>query len=145
MLKCSFTNMVELDTIKHPIILFDGICNYCNNAVNFSIKWNKNKNLRFATLQSELAKELLAKYNIHSYSDSIVLIEADKVYFFSTAVLKIAKHLAFPISILSVFIIVPPFIRNAVYKWIAKNRYRWFGKREICIVPDSETKKFFLS
>ena len=59
MLKCSFTNMVELDTIKHPIILFDGICNYCNNAVNFSIKWNKNKNLRFATLQSELAKELL--------------------------------------------------------------------------------------
>lgn len=137
--------MVEVDTIQHPIILFDGICNYCNNAVNFSIKWNKNKNLRFATLQSEFAKETLARYNIHSYPDSIVLIENETVCFFSTAVLKIAKHLAFPISLLSVFLIVPPFFRNAVYKWIAKNRYHWFGKRETCMIPDSETKKFFVS
>jgi predicted DCC family thiol-disulfide oxidoreductase YuxK len=130
--------------IKHPVVLFDGVCNYCNSMINFTIKWNKKKNLRYATLQSNIGKSLISRYNIDSSIDSVILIEQDKVYIYSSAALKIAMHLQFPMNLFVVFYIIPSFIRNPIYKWFAANRYRWFGKKESCMIPSKEIKQLFL-
>ena len=130
---------------EHPIVLFDGVCNLCNSTVIFLIKRDKNKIFRFAHLQSETAKSLLEKYQLDGKGiDSIVYIENDKVYIKSTAVLRILRYLKMPYPLLYALIIIPPFIRNAVYDFIAKNRYRWFGKHDNCIVPTDELKERFL-
>ncbi len=129
---------------NHPIILFDGVCNYCNSMVNFAIKWNSKRNLRFAPLQSITGKALLAKYHIPEVVDSLVFIENNRAYIYSSGALKIAAHLDFPVKILYVLSIVPQFVRDPIYKWIATNRYKWFGKKEHCMIPSKEVKELFL-
>jgi len=130
---------------EHPVILFDGVCNLCNSTVSFLIKRDKNKIFRFAHLQSETAILLLEKHQLEGKGvDSIVYIEKEKSYIKSTAVLKILRHLKQPYPLLYIFIIIPPFIRNAAYGFIAKNRYRWFGKHDNCIAPTDELKERFL-
>ena len=130
---------------EHPIILFDGVCNLCNSTVNFVIKRDKNSTFRFAHLQSETARSLLEKHQLDGKGvDSIVYIENDRVYIKSIAVLKILRHLKQPYPLLYIFIIIPPFMRNAAYNLIAKNRYKWFGKSDNCIVPTVELKERFL-
>ena len=131
--------------MNHPIVLFDGVCNYCNTMVNFAIKWNKKRNLRFAPLQSEVGIAHLKKYSIPENVDSVIFIEDEKGYTFSTAALKICKHLSFPVKFLFILILVPAFIREPIYKWVAKNRYKWFGKKETCMIPSKEVKELFLS
>ncbi|MCX6296171.1 MAG: DUF393 domain-containing protein [Bacteroidetes bacterium] len=128
------------------IILFDGICNFCNSYVNKIIKHDKKNKFKFATLQSEAGKRILSKYIIdYQVYDSIILIENKTVFSKSTAVLKIAKHLGGLYALAFAFIITPTFIRNAVYDFIAKNRYQWFGKKETCMVPTEEIKSKFIS
>jgi len=130
---------------KHPVVLFDGVCNLCNSTVSFIIKRDKNKIFRFAHLQSESARTLLEKHQLYGKGiDSIVYIEKEKSYISSTAVLKIFRRLKMPYPLLYFLIIIPPFIRNAAYDVITRNRYRWFGKSGNCIAPASEYKERFL-
>jgi predicted DCC family thiol-disulfide oxidoreductase YuxK len=128
------------------IILFDGVCNFCNSSINFVIRHDKKNHFRFATLQSETGKELLKKHHVDpSTTDSIVLIENESAYVKSTAALRITKHLngAYPLAY--TLLIIPAFIRNIVYDFIARNRYKWFGKKEVCMVPSEEVKSKFIS
>ncbi|MCB0468341.1 MAG: thiol-disulfide oxidoreductase DCC family protein [Aequorivita sp.] len=130
---------------NHKIILFDGVCNLCNGAVTFTIKRDKKNIFRFAALQSEIGQQLISKFNIDtSKVDSIILIDDEKQYEKSSAALHIAKQLSGAYPLLFGFMIVPKFIRNAVYDYIAKNRYKWFGKKEICMIPTAELKAKFL-
>lgn len=130
---------------KHKIILFDGVCNLCNSSVTFVIQRDKKDLFRFAALQEEPGKSLLEKFNIDtSQTDSIILLDGDKAYTKSTAALKIAKNLGGAYSLLYVFMLVPNFIRNWVYDYIAKNRYKWYGKKESCMIPTPELRSKFL-
>ena len=129
----------------NPIILFDGVCNLCNGAVQMVIRHDKKKLFRFASLQSDAGQSLLAKYHLPANNfNSFVLVENDRAYTSSTAALQVARQLSGPLKLLYGFIIVPPFIRNAVYGLIAKNRYRWFGKRESCMLPTPDLQNRFL-
>lgn len=130
---------------SHKIILFDGVCNLCNGAINYVIKRDQKNVFKFAALQSEIGQELTAKFKIDgSKVDSIILIDGDKHYEKSTAALYIAKHLSGAYPLLFGFIIVPKNIRNAVYDYVARNRYKWFGKKDKCMIPTAELKNKFL-
>ncbi len=130
---------------KHKIILFDGVCNLCNGSVVFAIKRDKNDVFRFAALQSEVGGELTSKFNIDtSKTDSIILIDGENHYVKSSAALRIAKHLSGGWPLMYGFIIIPKFIRNAVYDYIAKHRYKWYGKKESCMIPTPELQAKFL-
>jgi predicted DCC family thiol-disulfide oxidoreductase YuxK len=126
------------------IVLFDGICNYCNAMVNFAIRNDKKTVLKFAPLQSQAGKRLKEEYKIAPGIDSVILIEQGKVYTYSDAAIRIAKHLRWPAKAMYGLKIIPEFIRQPFYKWIAKNRYTWFGKKEECMVPTPEVKARFL-
>lgn len=129
-----------------PIIFFDGVCNLCNGAVQFTIERDHKNIFRFASLQSEFAKTQLVPFNINVLElDSFIMLENGKIYQRSTAALRVAKKLNGLWPLLYGFIIVPCFIRDAVYNYVAKNRYKWFGKEESCWVPTPELKSKFLS
>ena len=129
----------------HKIILFDGVCNLCNSSVVFAIKRDKNDVFRFAALQSEVGEQFISKFDIDtSKTDSIILIDGDNYYERSSAALHIAKHLSSGWPLLYGFIILPKFIRDSVYNFIAKNRYKWFGKKESCMIPTPELQSKFL-
>lgn len=128
-----------------PIILFDGICNLCNGAVQFIIRHDPDGKFLFASLQSETGQQLLKQYNLPATDfTSFTLVQDDTVYTKSTGALKVAKQIKGAWSCLYIFIIVPKFIRDAVYTWIAQNRYRWFGKKNACVIPTPELKARFL-
>ena len=129
----------------HPIILFDGVCNLCNRAVQFVLKRDKLKRFRFASLQGEAGQRYLQQYNLPANDlNSFILIDGDRFYTKSSAALRMLRLLGGGWKLLYGFIIVPPFIRNGVYSLIAKNRYRWFGKRDTCWIPTPELKSRFL-
>ncbi len=129
-----------------PIILFDGVCNFCNSAVNFVIKRDKKSVLKFATLQSSIANQLLAKNNLPTNDlSSFVFIENNKIYTRSAAALKVCRYLNGLWPMMYGFMVVPKFIRDGIYNWISKNRYQWFGKKEECMVPTAEVKSRFLN
>jgi predicted DCC family thiol-disulfide oxidoreductase YuxK len=129
-----------------PVILFDGVCNLCSAAVHFVIKRDKNAVFKFASLQSATASSLLAGFNLPSNEmRSIILIENNQLYSRSTAALRICRHLSAPWPLMYGFIIVPPFIRNFIYDFISKNRYRWFGKSDICMMPTPALQSRFLN
>jgi len=127
------------------IILFDGICNLCNQSVQFVIEHDKRNQFRFASLQSDFGQNFLKENNLNaSQFDSVVFIEDDKFYTKSSAALKISNHLDGITSWLRIFMIVPKPLRDVVYNFIAKNRYRWFGKQESCWLPTPELKAKFI-
>lgn len=130
---------------KHKIILFDGVCNLCNASVNFVIQRDKKDAFRFAPLQSAIGKELASKFTIDdSELDSIILIDNEKCFIKSTAALHIAKQLSGGYPLLFGFIIIPSVLRNWVYDFVARNRYKWYGEKENCMVPTPELKGKFL-
>jgi len=127
------------------IILFDGICNLCNQSVQFVIEHDSKNQFRFASLQSDFGQDFLKKNKLEAIQfDSIVFIEDDQFYTKSSAALKIAKYLDGITSWLTIFMIVPKPLRDIVYSFIAKNRYRWFGKNESCWLPTKELKAKFI-
>ena len=127
------------------IILFDGVCNLCNSAVTFVIKRDKKDVFRYAALQSEMGKQLTAKHNIDvDKVDSIILVTDKKAYVKSTAALFIAQKLSGGWPLMMGFYIIPAFIRNLVYDFIARNRYKWYGKKDACMIPTPELKSKFL-
>ena len=132
---------------KHKkLILFDGVCNLCNKSIQFVIKHDKKDQFRFTALQSKTGMALTEEFQIDtSKTDSVILYTPNKgLDYKSTAALKIAYHLGFPQNLWTVFFIIPPFIRNRVYDFIARNRYKWFGKQDACMIPTPELKAKFL-
>ena len=130
---------------QKDILLFDGVCNLCNNSINFVIDHDPDEKFQFAALQSDFGQKKLKELNLDPKDfDSIVLLSNDHVHVKSTAALKIAKKLNGGWSMLYAFIIVPPFIRHAVYNLIAKNRYKIWGRTDQCRVPTPELKQRFI-
>ncbi|MGY5351387.1 thiol-disulfide oxidoreductase DCC family protein [Wenyingzhuangia sp. IMCC45533] len=130
---------------KNPVVLFDGVCNLCSDSVQLIIKNDQRNLFKFSTLQSPLAQFYLKKQvpNL-SKIDSIILVTSNKIYTKSSAALIIAKHLKGGYPLLYIFYIIPKPIRDFVYDFIAKNRYKWFGKKEHCMIPTKELKNKFL-
>ncbi|MES2543294.1 MAG: thiol-disulfide oxidoreductase DCC family protein [Bacteroidota bacterium] len=128
------------------IILFDGVCNLCSSIVQFVIEHDKKDIFRFVSLQSELGISILNHIGIDSKNiDSVVLYEPGTAYYYkSNAAIEIAKHLGGFLHYGTVFKIIPGGIRNVIYDYIAKNRYKWFGKQESCWLPSEELKSKFL-
>jgi predicted DCC family thiol-disulfide oxidoreductase YuxK len=128
------------------LILFDGVCNLCNTSILFVIKHDKNNLFMFAPLEGKVGQDIIKSYSIDTgKTDSILLYSNENgLSIKSTAALKIAIHLGFPLNILSIFLIIPTFIRNQVYDYIAKNRYKWYGKKETCMIPTPKLKSKFL-
>jgi predicted DCC family thiol-disulfide oxidoreductase YuxK len=133
----------KIDT-SGTYVLFDGVCNVCNYWVQFIIKRDPKAQFKFASLQSEEAQLLLQAHKQKVTLDSIVLLQDGKVYTESTAILQIFKKLTGMWKLLSVFHIIPKFIRDSFYRWFAKNRYRWFGQQESCMIPTPEVRQRFL-
>lgn len=130
---------------RYDIVLFDGVCNLCNSAVDLIIRNDKKGKIKVGALQDAKTKELLKDYNINSeYLDSIILIRGNQVFYKSRAALEVTKQLKGLWPLLYGFIIVPAFIRDPVYDWIARNRYRWYGKKETCRLPTVEERARFL-
>ena len=130
---------------KKAVILFDGVCNLCDSTVQFILKRDKKGYFHYASLQSEAGQALLTANGLPTTDfDSFILVENGKVYQKSTGALRVARHLGGAWPLLYAFIIIPPFIRNAVYNWVARNRYRWYGKKEECMLPRPEWRERFL-
>ncbi len=138
--------MIDLPKNK-KIILFDGVCNLCNSSIQFVIKHDKKDVFRFVSLQSELGKNILQHIGIQNNNiDSVVLYEPGISYYYkSDAALEIAKNLGGFWHFGTIFRIIPTTFRNYLYDFIAKNRYKWFGKNESCILPNESLNPKFLT
>lgn len=131
--------------LVHPLILFDGVCNLCSGSVQFIIRRDPQRLFRFASLQSELGQSFLKQAQLPPVElQTLLLVENGKIYKRSTAALRIARRLRGAWKLLYGLIIIPPFIRNFIYNWVARNRYRWFGKKESCWIPTPELRELFL-
>ena len=116
-----------------PLILYDGVCNLCNHSIRFVVKNDKKGVFKIASLQSEIGQQILAKHHLDEKSfSSFILVDKGKVYFKSTAALKVVKKLNGLVKLFYIFIIIPPFIRNFIYDTVARNRYKWFGRSDVC-------------
>lgn len=137
--------MTSEPEIQNPVVLFDGVCNLCHAAVKFIIKKDKKNLFRFASLQSSFAQSVLQKFHLTGETlNSFIYLEKGKVYTRSTAALMVAKQLSGWWPLLSAFMIVPRFMRDAVYKLIANKRYKWFGKKDECWIPTPALQSKFL-
>lgn len=136
----------SIAAIEHPVVLFDGVCVLCSKTVQFLIARDPGRKLRFASLQSDVGAELLANAGAENLAElkSIVFVEGSRVSVRSTAALRIARRLGSWLALLYAFMVVPRFIRDAVYDFIAARRYRWFGQREACMVPSPADRERFL-
>jgi predicted DCC family thiol-disulfide oxidoreductase YuxK len=130
----------------HPVVLFDGVCNMCNAITRFVIAHDPAPGrFRFAPLQSESGQRLLHQHGLPTEDlDSFVLVEGDRASVGSTAGLRVLRLLGLPWSLLWILILVPRPIRDPLYGLIARNRYRWFGKREVCMVPTPDVRSRFV-
>jgi predicted DCC family thiol-disulfide oxidoreductase YuxK len=131
---------------QQPIILFDGVCNFCNSAVNFTIKRNTRANIQFAAMQSDAGQRILKQYSLPlNEMQSFIFIDQGNVYFQSTAAIRVCRYLRGLWPLCFGFMIVPKFIRDGIYNWIARNRYKWFGVRQECMIPAADVKARFLN
>jgi predicted DCC family thiol-disulfide oxidoreductase YuxK len=129
----------------HPVILFDGVCNLCNASVQFIINRDPKAKFKFASLQSEAGQQLLKQFNLAPDKlYSVIVVYQNKAHDRSRAALEIARRLSGLWPLFYGFIIVPPIIRNFIYDWISRNRYRWFGVRQECMMPTPDMKARFL-
>lgn len=126
------------------IVLFDGVCNLCSSSVQWIIKHDSNNVFKFTSIQGEIGIALMKEHQISNKLDSVILLDEGTVYYKSSAALRIAKYCNGAWKLLYVFIIVPRFIRDFIYDIIAKNRYKWFGKKESCWIPTAELKNKFI-
>lgn len=130
---------------KYNIVFFDGVCNFCNSTVDRIYRYNKKRNIYYSSLQSGFAEKFLGKHGINTSDlDTVIFFEAGKFHFRSSAILQVSKHLEGAYRLLSLFFVVPAFIRDGIYRWISKNRYKFFGKKETCRIPTPEEKQYFL-
>ncbi|WP_439152401.1 thiol-disulfide oxidoreductase DCC family protein [Winogradskyella sp.] len=140
--------MIDKIPKDKQLILFDGVCNLCNSSVLFVIKRDKTDKFLFAPLQSDIGNAIIKKFNIDSTkTDSILLYRpgSDTLKYKSSAALHISKKIGFPTNLMAVFFVIPTFIRNWVYDFVARNRYKWYGKKESCMIPTPELQSKFLA
>ena len=128
---------------EHPVVLFDGVCNLCNASVTFLIDRDPEAVFRFAPLQSDIGRALVAGCGLEE-EDSIVLVEEGRCYVRSTAALRIARRMHGAWPLLSIFLAVPAPLRDLIYRVIAEHRYRWFGKQDACRLPTPDLRRHFL-
>jgi predicted DCC family thiol-disulfide oxidoreductase YuxK len=132
-------------TEEKKIILFDGLCNLCSSSVHFILKRDKKNQFLFGSLQGKAGQDYLNKFNLPADTfNSFMLIDGEKLYTRSSGALRMLMHLGNGWQLLYAFIIVPKFIRDGIYNFIAKNRYKWFGKKEECWLPAEDMKAKFL-
>jgi len=139
--------MIDKIPKDKALILFDGVCNLCNSSVLYVIKRDKQDAFLFAPLQGEIGQAIINEFNIDTQkTDSILLYQPKerRIYQKSNAALRIAKKLRFPTNLLTIFLIVPSFIRDRFYNYVAKNRYRWYGKKDACMIPTPELREKFI-
>ena len=130
---------------QQHIVVFDGVCNFCNGAVNFIIQRDLKAVFLFTPIQSAFAKELIKKYDIDTLdTETFLLIKNEQCFVFSSAALEVTKDLSGLWRILNVLRFVPKVIRDFVYRVVARNRYKLFGKKEVCMVPTDELKARFI-
>lgn len=137
---------VDLNRISesHPVVLFDGVCNFCVGSVQFMINRDPNRRLRYASLQSEEGAAIAAEHGFESMV-TLMLLEDRKLYSRSGAALRIAGKLRFPWWLCNVLLVVPRVIRDGAYNIIARNRYKWFGRKDQCMIPSPEIRELFLT
>lgn len=123
---------------EQAIILFDGICNLCNNTIDFLLKHDRSKQFKFVTLQSNEGKDLLENYQISDDIDSVILIKQNQVFIESDAIIEITSQLHYPWKLGIAGKIIPKKFRDRTYRFIAKNRYSWFGKRVACRISPTK-------
>ena len=134
-----------MTTPTSPVILFDGVCNLCSRAVSFVIARDPQGRFRFAALQSAPARHLLRQHGLPTAElSTVVLVDGERTYTKSDAVLRIVRRLSFPWPLLVVGRLVPRPLRDAAYDWVARNRFEWFGRRRTCLVPTAELRARFL-
>lgn len=126
------------------IILFDGLCNFCDHSVQFIIKRDNKAIYKFTSIQSDVGQKILQKYKVPTYVDSLILISNNKYYTKTSAALRICKDLNGGWKLLQCLLIVPKPIRDFFYSILSKNRYKWFGRKESCAIPSPELRKRFL-
>ena len=127
------------------LVLFDGYCNLCSWSVQFIIKRDRTDYFRFASLQSEISKDILSKFDLpEDFEESVILIQGESIYFKSDAALRIVRNLNRHWKYFYYFIYLPKFIRDFAYNFIAKKRYKWFGKKDVCFVPVEDLSYKFL-
>ncbi|MBK9422869.1 MAG: DUF393 domain-containing protein [Bacteroidetes bacterium] len=133
--------------MNENVILFDGYCRLCNRFVDFILKQDTKRKIKFASLQSSFGQSVLKEHfsSLRKFPDSVVLLTGEKVYTHSTAALHVFRILGMPWKVLYVFIIVPAFIRNGIYNFIAANRNKWFGKRNECRIPTKAEEERFIT
>ncbi len=129
--------------MEQTVLFFDGHCNLCNASVDFVIRRDRRMRIHFAPLQGRTAVERLSLHQREAL-DTVVLLHKGAVYTESNVALKVAQLLGWPYALLSIGWVIPSFLRNLVYRWVAKNRYRWYGKRETCRLPEPREAKRFL-
>ena len=130
---------------EHPTVFFDGVCNLCNRTVLFVIKRDKDNRFRFASLQGNAGQAFLKQHQLSANTlNSFLLAEGDKIYSRSKGILRVCKYLSGGWPLMYGLIIVPRFIRDGVYNLVARNRYKWFGKKEACWIPTPALKEKFL-
>jgi predicted DCC family thiol-disulfide oxidoreductase YuxK len=136
----------QLTNSPTATILFDGVCNLCNGLVQFVIERDPAARFRFGALQSEGAQRLLASVGRSSPAapETFVLFEDNRVFTRSTAALRIVRRLPFPWPLAYGFILIPRTLRDAIYDWTARHRYRWFGRRDQCLLPTQERRRRFI-
>jgi predicted DCC family thiol-disulfide oxidoreductase YuxK len=131
--------------VNEPIVLFDGVCKFCNAGVNFLIDHDSQARLRFAALQSATGQSLLRRFGLRTSDfDTMVLVEGSRCTTRTTAALCASSYLDLPWRFLSALLLVPPFLRDPAYNFLARNRYRWFGRLDACRLPTPELKARFL-
>ena len=133
------------EEITPAVLLFDGVCNLCNGSVQFILKHEKSEKLKFSAIQSEAGQKLLSQHNIDpEQTNSVILVSDGVVYTESDAVAKVSEFLKFPYTLGRYMKVAPRGIRNAIYKKVATNRYKWFGQKESCMIPTPDLRNRFL-
>jgi len=138
-----YSSHTQMDT--HPVVLFDGVCNLCDSSVQWLIKHDPDGIFKFAALQSDEGQALLRQFNFPTDElSTVVLIDQDQMWIKSDVALEIAKKLGAPYSWIYPFRFLPKAFRDSIYRWVANNRYRWFGEKDQCMMPTPELKQRFL-
>lgn len=140
------TDAAPDETASQPVLLFDGTCALCNGTVQFVLDHERDAALRFAPLQSAVAARLLAPHGlaVAAEPETLVVVEGGRAYTHSSAALRVAAHLRWPWRLAGALVVVPRWLRDAAYRFVARHRYRWFGREEVCRLPAPEHRARFL-
>lgn len=140
----TLANSIPAEATDHPVLFFDGVCNLCNGFIDFMVRRDRSRRYRYAPLQGTTASAKIPDQVNGGDFDSFVLVENGRIYTRSTAALKAIGGLGGAYAAAKALLIVPKFLRDAVYRLIAKNRYKWFGQKDTCRLPTAEERALFL-